>query len=1117
MRKLERCLLIHWHNFEKEVVEFDDINFLTGKTASGKSTIIDAMQLVLLGDASGRYFNKAANERSNRTLNGYLYGEIGDNEEAGFRYARTGRFTTYIVLEFLNTEKDRKFCLGAVFDCPEDRSEPDRRWLILHRRGLPDNLFVDEATRRPLTIPQLRTFLAKWTGGGEDEWELVNANAEFRSKSRLLFGRVDEKYRLLLRKAVPFKPIENIKQFITESVCEVSNAVDIDEMQNDIRSYRGLEEEATLIQRKIEALSKIAETTARYAKAREKLDRQLYIVHRAAQEESLGEAARAAGEADALEARAAALEEEGRRVEEETQGLRREREDLVFDLRNSKEYLAVSRLDEEIARLQEGIAPLEKGIRAAASKIALCAGAWSPILAALGDLGLDAGEEFAALVRDMKLARPEDVGSFDFVRAAALFAEACDALSAQLAGSEARRREASDGRRALEERIRKLESGIKPFPPDVRNLKAEIEGEINDAFGEEVELGVLSDALDLEDEAWRDAVESLIQDEKFYLLAPESYLDFALDVLKREEPYGNKSHIGIVDCRGLESRPPRAGLASAASILRAEGGSQASRYIASLLGGVGLASSLEEARGASPALTEDGILVRDGEVSRLEKVEPFIGQMSTKLLLEKAREELAAKAEEERRLREVCLRLQEAKAAVVIERYEAQEHQRAAGQIPRLEEMRALLEERRKEREEARESLFYIEKMKSRIAALEKRIDACATKARELLTRQAETGQKAATIRGTDIPALEAAARGEEDFIRERFTADWVAETGEAAFAKALESGSEKAVSERYQNAMRQTEALISNLASERRQARVRYVSEFQVSYDTEAESNKEFDQALEELRGNLLPEYLEKIGQAKKAAYDRFRDDFISKIKLNIEECRKQIRDLNRALGDSVFGTDKYRFEVKAAPDYKEFYDMFMDPMLMDTEGPGIWGDAFNQKYKSQIDRLFEMLVVSDSELSGKRAQERERNIRTYTDYRSYLSFDLMVTDVKSGNVQHLSKTLLRKSGGETQVPFYIAILASFSQVCRIRSAKDNDTIRLIILDEAFSKMDGERIRVSIELLKQFGLQAVFSAPPEKIQDISLLVDRTIIVFKDGRRAFTRLYDPGQGRGTEA
>ena len=56
---------------------------------------------------------------------------------------------------------------------------------------------------------------------------------------------------------------------------------------------------------------------------------------------------------------------------------------------------------------------------------------------------------------------------------------------------------------------------------------------------------------------------------------------------------------------------------------------------------------------------------------------------------------------------------------------------------------------------------------------------------------------------------------------------------------------------------------------------------------------------------------------------------------------------------------------------------------------------------------------------------------------------------------------------------------------------------------------MDGERIRESILLLRQFRLQAVFSAPPEKIADIAPLADRSIAVYKDYRHAFTRHFDP--------
>ena len=134
------------------------------------------------------------------------------------------------------------------------------------------------------------------------------------------------------------------------------------------------------------------------------------------------------------------------------------------------------------------------------------------------------------------------------------------------------------------------------------------------------------------------------------------------------------------------------------------------------------------------------------------------------------------------------------------------------------------------------------------------------------------------------------------------------------------------------------------------------------------------------------------------------------------------------------------------------------------------------------------------------------------FTDYRTYLSFDMEIIN-SNGETQRLSKTLGKKSGGETQTPFYVAVLASFFQLYRMGRDKKAITARLIIFDEAFSKMDGERIIRSIELLKKFNFQAILAAPPDKIGDIATLVDRNICVLRSGRQVCTQCFDP---RGQE-
>ncbi len=180
----------------------------------------------------------------------------------------------------------------------------------------------------------------------------------------------------------------------------------------------------------------------------------------------------------------------------------------------------------------------------------------------------------------------------------------------------------------------------------------------------------------------------------------------------------------------------------------------------------------------------------------------------------------------------------------------------------------------------------------------------------------------------------------------------------------------------------------------------------------------------------------------------------------------------------------------------------MIMDPMITDG-GWTLFSQMFFDKYKTEVDELFSILTNDDGSLD---AADYEHRTQEYTDYRTYLSFDLEVTN-KEGESQRLSKTMGKKSGGEMQTPFYISVLASFAQLYRIQD-KTKNTVRIIIFDEAFSKMDGERIIKSIELLRKFNFQVLLSAPPDKIGDIATLVDSNLCVIREGKKTRVAPFD---------
>jgi uncharacterized protein YPO0396 len=135
---------------------------------------------------------------------------------------------------------------------------------------------------------------------------------------------------------------------------------------------------------------------------------------------------------------------------------------------------------------------------------------------------------------------------------------------------------------------------------------------------------------------------------------------------------------------------------------------------------------------------------------------------------------------------------------------------------------------------------------------------------------------------------------------------------------------------------------------------------------------------------------------------------------------------------------------------------------------------------------------------------------VREICDYRQYFLYDIRIrhTDVldeKTGKAleSYLSRVLREKSGGETQTPYYVAIAASF-----FRFYKDSPrAIRLVLFDEAFNKMDDERIGNMVAFFRKLAMQVVTAVPTEKIESIAPFVDRTNLVIRRNYQAFVRDY----------
>ena len=262
---------------------------------------------------------------------------------------------------------------------------------------------------------------------------------------------------------------------------------------------------------------------------------------------------------------------------------------------------------------------------------------------------------------------------------------------------------------------------------------------------------------------------------------------------------------------------------------------------------------------------------------------------------------------------------------------------------------------------------------------------------------------------------------------------------------------------------------------------------------------NEEYESERQSLEESELPKYREKIKAARESAMEQFKNDFLNKLKSSIEQVEKQVKNLNKALKQAQFGTDQYQFKIDRNPDYAAYYDMIMAPELMEGDG-GLFALPFQKKYGVLMEALFSQIAMSDdTQVNARKQSELQQNIERFTDFRTYLKFDLETTD-QNGSRQLLSQTLNTKSGGETQTPFYIAVLASFAQLYQVNNSSTlaSNTVRLVVFDEAFNKMDSDRIIESIRLLRKMGLQAIICTPPDKLPDIMPLADWTHLVIKE-------------------
>ncbi|MDE6834202.1 MAG: AAA family ATPase [Ruminococcus sp.] len=241
MKKIiTRLKLINWHYFQNETICFKNTNLFSGDNGAGKSTILDAIQLILT--TNSRKFNLAANEHSNRNLKSYVRGKTG---EEGNEYIRKGMVISYIAIEIYEQNKERYFVIGLKIDSPDLESDIKKKWFCEEGTIEQFSFIVDNKPARDeqfLNNGKKVTFIQQTS----------YAKEQFRHR----LGHLQDNFSELISKSIAFKPMNNVRGFVSQFILP-EKIIDIEELRSNIHEMKSMQDIVEELKKQVIMLEEI--------------------------------------------------------------------------------------------------------------------------------------------------------------------------------------------------------------------------------------------------------------------------------------------------------------------------------------------------------------------------------------------------------------------------------------------------------------------------------------------------------------------------------------------------------------------------------------------------------------------------------------------------------------------------------------------------------------------------------------------------------------------------------------------------------------------------------------------------------------------------------------------
>lgn len=1075
MKKLTRMKLINWHRFTNCMIEFGSSTLISGENGAGKSTLLDAIQFVI--GCSANSFNKAAHENGKRKLTGYIRCKTGKENKP---YERTGELSAHVALEFYEESRERYFIIGAVVDSASEGQETVVRYLIDDKQ-MAEEMFLDG--NRIRSIAEFRAAhadgIAQWCNTQKDARKMVLAR----------FGRIENKFFSLIPKALAFRPINDIKDFVYSYVLDAKE-VNIDILRENVRTYQDLERTLDSVKQRMRKLEQIEKYHDRVMERLQKDRMYEYLLQQVKLDITKEMVQKTEGDIRWEENRLKEIEEKLRQLSGERDQKQEMETSLRVELKQSSDFLALEeqkkereRLKSEEERYLDEKRDLTRSIRRASDMAVRLLGA---------SYGEPCIQRYSEQLRDVDsiadLADLKQLTEQVIQYKNTMYGK----RQRQTAELQVNLNKKKQERGELSEKIKRLEKKKLTYPEGVERVMTAIK-EAFAEIGRRSEPYVLCELLEITDAQWRDAVEGYLNTQRFYILVEPESFDIALGIYDRLRKEGKAYGVGLINTQRMEEYEDA--MPGTLAMAVTSKNKYARRYIHMILGKVHLCERYEDLKKYPISITKECMRYQNRVASAIRPEVfgvPFIGNHALKVQLEQAKKQKNILDESISGMEKRLSGLNDAFALLGTEADVDIKYR-----LDVLSELRAV----RKRIEKCQENIRTLEENSTliqkqiQLEALKKQVDQIQDEIGRTNQRKGQTEQKIAGYkRDLERLMLEQAqeqgtaavlAAGAQDALVS-WMEEYEAQVGQKPYEQLRDS---------FERRRKTNETLCKNEETRMADEMIRYKTDHDFGAAPNMEGYPEFAAVYERLRTSELLEYEERVQSARAAAEDEFREQFLAKLQENMKQAQAEFRNLNKALRDITFSNERYEFLFMPSGTYRSYYEMIMDDFNI-VQGESIFSGVFHEAHKEVIDELFGRLALNN--------ENSAQTLEEFTDYRTYMDYDIKIIHT-DGSYAYYSKVCEEKSGGETQTPFYVTVAASFVQL--YGNNIGSEAAGLVMFDEAFNNMDDERIGGVLEFLKRLPLQLIIAAPPDKIQYIGPAMEETLLVMTDEKVSFVEEY----------